>query len=309
MNNHETTKNKQRKSWDMSDVPSWDEIEKKREQREKEGKTISVYWVNDKQLKVSVGDESELVTPEEAMEKYSDPDIISELKSLLYSDREEYKKEIKRRDSFEESNEAIGIGLDIAEVRRENQRKLDEIAEELNLHESEEPMRQLGQCVSIQKYIATHNTYDGGIMEAKSNYPSDEIVDRDLYNAAINNVGVCTSNSIEMRALFDRIGVKSECVGLKSRETNGMHMAVIAELVGEYYYFDPTLERTIFIANRGEDAKPEELIVCCAGMGSSEYTTYYEPQCIVNRDNHGVSPLPENMAIESIPKQIINGVV
>lgn len=298
MHNHETTKNKQQQNWDISDAPSWDEIEKKREQREKEGKTISVHWANGKQLKVSVGDESELVTPEEAMEKYSDPDIISELKFLF------------RRDSFEESNEVIDIGLDIAEIRRENQRKLDEIVEELNLHESEDPMRQLGQCVSIQKYIATHNTYDGGIMEEKSNYPSDEAVDRDLYNAVVNNVGVCTSNSIEMRALFDRIGVKSECVGLKSRETNGEHMAVIAELMGEYYYFDPTLERTIFIANREEDAKPEELIACCAGMGSSEYTTYYEPQCIVNRDlKHGVSPLPKNIAVESIPKQIINGVV
>ena len=121
-------------------------------------------------------------------------------------------------------------------------------------------MDQLRNCCLVQKYIVEHNTYDEDIMKKKEGYKAEEIVILDLYNAIVLHSGVCTSNALMFKKVLEKVGVKSEVVGLISNDTGGIHASNIVELDGEYYFFDSTLETSIYKSN----SKNDGIVLCCA---------------------------------------------
>lgn len=194
--------------------------------------------------------------------------------------------------------------IDIDSIHAKTESKINEIMTELGLRESEDVMEQLRACCRLQKYIAVRNEYDDTIMEQKTQYPAEYVVDMNLYNAVVLQNGVCTSNSIEMREILSKINIKAECVGLISNDNGAMHMAVLVELMGEYYYFDPTLERLIWQKNT--DGNPDDIHLCAAGLGEEEYCQFYTPQAIVPRNiQDSVSALPENIASSRISPTLV----
>ena len=271
-----------------------------------------IYWSSGDKIYVKIGAfEQNNMAVEEAKESFKDNKLfIDELDFLLQSKiHTEDPYDIFDEDISEKiyQQETIKSKIDIEKIQEEIDSKVAEIIMELGLEKSDDFLTQLKNCCLVQKYIAEHNSYDEKIMVEKESYSSDEIVILDLYNAVVLHNGVCTSNSLMFKKILKQIGINVEVVGLFSSE-GGIHAANIVELDGAYYYFDTTLETTIYEENK--DKTNGRIILCCAGLGENMYTQFYTPQ-VVLPDNplDDVGEIPHNIASESIPPDIINDLV
>lgn len=97
------------------------------------------------------------------------------------------------------------------------------------------------------------------------------------------------------KEILKRVGIKVEVIGLLSNENGAEHAANIVELDGMYYFFDTTLESTIYHENsQYTDGK---ILLCCAGLGIEDYCPYYTPLVVLPSNAlDPVRELPENMA-------------
>lgn len=194
----------------------------------------------------------------------------------------------------------------IENIKIEIEQAINDIIKQLDLKESSDTMIQLRNCCLVQKYIVEHNTYNEDIMKEKDNYKQEEITILDLYNAVVLHNGVCTSNSLMFKKILEKVGVKSEVIGLISNDTGSMHASNIVELDRQYYFFDSTLETSIYKANSMDG----NLILCCAGLGKNEYCQFYSPQ-VVLPDNplDDIKKIPDNIASNRIPINIVNNLI
>ena len=208
-----------------------------------------------------------------------------------------------------QSNEqTTSYKIDIEIAKQEIEKRIDEIISELGLEKSDDIMVQLKNCCLVQKYIVLHNNYDSSIMLEKEKYDPKEFVVLDLYNAVMLQNGVCTSNSLMFKKILREVGINVEVIGLISNATGGMHASNVVELDGEYYFFDSTLEGTIYKENGYKTGG--EVVLCCAGMGKNEYCRYYTPKVVLPDDPlSSVSTLPNNIADSRIPVDIVNGTI
>ena len=143
-------------------------------------------------------------------------------------------------------------------------------------------------------------------MKKKEDYKPEEIVILDLYNAVVLHSGVCTSNALMFKKVLEKVGVKSEVVGLISNDGGEMHASNIVELDGKYYFFDSTLETSIYKSN----SKNGSITLCCAGLGKSEYCQFYTPKVVLADDPTDiVKPLPEKISEYRIPSEIVNSFI
>jgi len=186
----------------------------------------------------------------------------------------------------------------IEKIRQENEEAIEQIINSLGLKSSEDSIEQLKNCCRLQAYMAENNSYNSNVMAEKGNYSDEFITDIDLHNALVEKSGVCTSNSLMFQSILSKLGIPVECIGL-TVDSGGFHMANIVLLHGEWYYFDTTLEGEI-----RRDNQAQELVLCCAGLGSQEYCPYFNPQCIVRKDE--TLELPQNISVERIPISVVN---
>ena len=182
--------------------------------------------------------------------------------------------------------------------------KIDEIINELDLYKTNDPYQQLDMCCRVQKYIIMHNYYDESMIGKKRGATFEETYMNDLYNALIYNNAICTSNSAEFKEILSRIGLDVKNVFMAC-DNNESHMCNIVNIGGEYYYFDPTLEKTIYDS---DIYNHDNIVLFCAGMGKEDYEQYYKPIGVMD-DNFGsdILEMPNNMATKSIPFEMING--
>lgn len=194
----------------------------------------------------------------------------------------------------------------IEKIKIEIEQAINDIIKQLDLKESSDTIIQLRNCCLVQKYIVEHNTYNEDIMKEKEGYKIDEIAILDLYNAVVLHNGVCTSNSLMFKKILEKVGVKSEVVGLISNDTGGMHASNIVELDGQYYFFDSNLEKTIYESNSMDGS----IILCCAGLGKNEYCQFYTPKVVLpDNATDNVKPVPENISEYRIPSDIVNNLI
>lgn len=194
----------------------------------------------------------------------------------------------------------------IENIKIEIEQAINDIIKQLDLKESSDTMSQLRNCCLVQKYIVEHNAYNEDIMKEKDNYKQEEITILDLYNAVVLHNGVCTSNSLMFKKILEKVGVKSEVIGLISNDTGRMHASNIVELDGQYYFFDSTLETTIYKANSMDGS----IILCCAGLGKNEYCQFYTPKVVLpDNPTDNVKPVPENISEYRIPPDIVNDLI
>lgn len=194
----------------------------------------------------------------------------------------------------------------IENIKIEIEQAINDIIKQLDLKESSDTMIQLRNCCLVQKYIVEHNTYNEDIMKEKEGYKIDEIAILDLYNAVVLHNGVCTSNSLMFKKILEKVGVKSEVVGLISNDTGGMHASNIVELDGQYYFFDSTLETTIYESN----SRDGSIVLCCAGLGKNEYCQFYTPKLVLpDNPTDNVKPVPTNISEYRIPSDIVNNLI
>lgn len=98
---------------------------------------------------------------------------------------------------------------------------------------------------------------------------------------------------------------EAEVVVLKSTQSGALHVANLVKLGKEYYYFDPTLERSIFDDDTWEENRGT---LCCAALGKNDdYFRLYTPMGILPDDmSNQLKPLPYNIADDSMSKDLVN---
>ena len=67
------------------------------------------------------------------------------------------------------------VGIDV--IREENDKAISNVLKELKIEKSKDPMVQLTSCAKIHEYIVNHNKYNGAVMDDKTTYSNDEVVD------------------------------------------------------------------------------------------------------------------------------------
>lgn len=212
---------------------------------------------------------------------------------------------------FDEQEEVVQEDkkeINIEQIKAEIDEEIDRIISELNLQKSDDVMVQLKNCCLVQKYIVEHNIYKDSIMEEKETYSEENIATLDLYNAVVLHVGVCTSNTLMFKKILERVGVKVEMIGLTGKDRDAKHFCNIVELDGQYYFFDSTLETSIYEQNK--ELSGGRLVLCCAGLGTDEYCELYTPRVLIP-DNplDNVLELPTNIASERIPITVVNSMI
>lgn len=123
--------------------------------------------------------------------------------------------------------------------------KTNKILRFLNISHSNDKIVQLENAMKIHKYIAQNSAYTSDIKQEKADYSTDEAYLNELYNGLINKRGVCTTDSVVFKYLLSEIGMHGDVVILEAKEGE-VHASTLVKLRNESYYFDTTLERTIF---------------------------------------------------------------
>lgn len=192
----------------------------------------------------------------------------------------------------------------------EKQRVIDEktrqIISMLGVKKSFKLLNQLASALKLYKYIFQKNnsSFTKNIPEVQSK-DKNEVYLNDLYLGLTNNPGLPSTNTITYKHLLMHSIAEAEVVFLRSRNSGAIHLSNIVKLGKEYYFFDPTLERSIYDDDTWEENKGT---LCCAALGKNDdYFKLYEPLGILpDNMNTGLKPLPENIAEESMSKSLIN---
>lgn len=192
----------------------------------------------------------------------------------------------------------------------EKQRVIDEKTKQiislLGVKKSFRLLNQLASALKLYKYVFQKNdsNFAKSISEVKSKNKNDVYLN-DLYLGLTHNPGLPSTNTIAYKHLLMHSIAESEVVLLKSKDSGRLHLSNLVKLGKEYYFFDPTLERSIFDddtwgENRGT--------LCCAALGKNDdYFRLYDPVGILPDDmNMQLKPLPENIAEESMSKNLVN---
>lgn len=192
----------------------------------------------------------------------------------------------------------------------EKQRVIDEKTKQiinlLGVKKSFRLLNQLASAIKLYKYVFQKNNsnFTKNMAEEKSE-DKNEVYLNDLYLGLTHNPGLPSTNTIAYKHLLMHSIAESEVVLLKSRESGAFHLSNIVKLGKEYYYFDPTLERSIYDDDMWEENRGT---LCCAALGKNDdYFKLYEPVGVLPEDmNSELKPLPENIAEESMSKNLVN---
>ncbi len=187
----------------------------------------------------------------------------------------------------------------------EIQSKTKAVLKFLNINNSDDQMVQLENALKIHKYICQNSTYTSDVMQEKSDYTPENAYLDELYNGLIDKRGVCTTDSIVFKHLLSEIGMHGDVIILESKD-GGVHAATLVQLGEDSYYFDTTLERTIFEQHSNN---PEKFVFCAAGLGQQEYGQFYTPVGVLPENLNGhLLPMPQNISHGSVPKIIIQSI-
>lgn len=219
-----------------------------------------------------------------------------------------YKSDLDTRLPYSKDEKELGAysfenrSEEYISLREENDKKIDNIVEELELERTNDVLGQVENCRKVATYIVEHNKYDDKALEEKQ--IGELMIEKDLRNALIEERGVCSSFSVEFEAILERVGMDVKTVSLATKD-GGAHACNLVKIGDKYYYFDTTSEMSLFETRKKEDSNTE-LILCFAGLGKEEYEEFYTPMAILNR-NFEPESIPENIAEERIPPMIANG--
>lgn len=165
---------------------------------------------------------------------------------------------------------------------------------------------QLGIVLRLYKYVVQNVFPEEQSFDGKAESTKQEEYLSDLYRGVMKNPGDQTTNAILFNHLLYMKGFDTHIILARSK--NGTpHVANIARIGREYFFFDITLERSIY-EEQGEN--PDEMLFCCAALGKEEFSKFYTPVEVLNEDlDKPAVPFPTAMAEESMPRQLVESVV
>ena len=164
----------------------------------------------------------------------------------------------------------------------------------------------LENIIKTYKYVVQNIRPNFNYVESKNNLDYLTNYKAYLEVAMDNNPGLPVYNNILFQHLLSAIDIDSYLVLCKSNSSGKSHVATLVKIKNEYYYFDPTLERSIADENAMRIDRP---LMLCAGMGKSDYEKLYTPVRALRRPGKkNREGFPKNIADESIAKIIINAI-
>lgn len=165
---------------------------------------------------------------------------------------------------------------------------------------------QLGIVLRLYKFVVQNVFPEEQVFDGKAESTKQEEYLSNLYRGVMKNPGDQTTNAILFNHLLYMKGFDTHIILARSK--NGTpHVANIARIGKEYFFFDTTLERSIY-EEQGEN--PDEMLFCCAALGKEEFSKFYTPVEVLNEDlDKPAVPFPTAMAEESMPRQLVESVV
>lgn len=169
----------------------------------------------------------------------------------------------------------------------------------------EQSIEVLREVLKMYKYVVQNINL--GAIENKFGTPSsrEDAYKNELVKGLTNNTGLPTTNSIALNHLLNSVNIENYIAILKSR-TGGNHVASLIKLDSEYYYFDPTLERSNYEDQyRGFDEFP----LSFAALGKEDYERIYKPVRIMASMTQDVTKeIKPDIAEKSISRTLINSI-
>lgn len=208
-------------------------------------------------------------------------------------------------ESEQKDSKTIKIGslhIDKIAMQQSIDQEIENIIEKLGLEKTSDFITQLKNCTKVQEYIIKNFTFTEEIMSEKEAIATEDFILAELYNALILKRSVCTSNSIAFKEILSRVGMTVKTIGVTTKASGVPHFSNLVLLEGEYYFFDTTLDQTVFNSQDVTD----EVILCCAGLGLETYEKYYEPKVELESPEIDPLPLPKNIAKQDIPNEVVN---
>ena len=167
-------------------------------------------------------------------------------------------------------------------------------------------VEQLGIVLRLYKYVVQNIFPEEQVDDGVAESTKQEEYLSNLYKGVMKNPGDQTTNAILFNHLLYMKGFDTHIILARSK--NGTpHVANIARIGKEYFFFDTTLERSIY-EEQGEN--PDEMLFCCAALGKEDFNRFYKPVEVLNDDlDKPAVPFPTAMAEESMPRQLVDSVV
>ena len=180
--------------------------------------------------------------------------------------------------------------------------KTRRIIEFLGFYDKKTSGTDIENIIKTYKYVIQNINKDLAYKEHANHLdPKTNYYDT-LLLALENNPGLPTTNCVLLQHLLRGINVDSYLVLCKSNRSGTPHIANLVKIKKEYYYFDPTLEKTITDEN-------DSSLLLCAALGKSDYEKLYTPMQVIRRpEKKSKDSFPKNIAEESIAKVIVNAI-
>lgn len=254
--------------------------------------------------KFNVGDEVEVISN-------GSVGVVREITSYMNNGDTVYMVEIAgKQKAYLESNLRMvrklnGIeGLDINEmsVSLQIEDKINEIIAKLNLRKPETEENHLFNAAKLQMYLATNNNYDD---DTRINIGTS-VTKNELFHGLVNGKMDSIVNSYIFSEILNKVGNKVLNVALKD-ESGAYYIANLVLIGTEYYYFDVTLEHSVFIENGGEI---QNFVLCCGALGRGSYEQFFKPMCLIDfHDKLAENELPDNIARLDIDIDLVNKII
>ena len=159
-------------------------------------------------------------------------------------------------------------------------------------------VEQLEIVLRLYKYVVQNIFPEEQVYDGVAESTKQEEYLSNLYKGVMKNPGDQTTNAILFNHLLYMKGFDTHIILARSK--NGTpHVANIARIGKEYFFFDTTLERSIY-EEQGENA----------ALGKEDFNRFYKPVEVLNDDlDKPAVPFPTAMAEESMPRQLVDSVV
>ena len=196
------------------------------------------------------------------------------------------------------------LNLDVGEMSMSFQLedKISSIIEKLNLTKPDSDESQLITAAKLHMYLATSDDFD----EDTKNNIIFHVKKQENFVNLLENKRDSVVNAYMFSEVLNRVG--SNVLNVVLRDENGERYLANLVLIGEdYYYFDVTLEHSVFVENGGQI---KNFVLCCGALGKKSYEQFFKPLYIV--DFHTRLPestLPDNVARFDIDIDLVNKLI
>lgn len=199
-------------------------------------------------------------------------------------------------------NSAVDVDIDEMSANFQYEDKIQEIMETLEFSTPDTPEKQLLNAAKFQMYLASNPGYDEdtrksieyyirrmGKFDNLLQYRKDSVINAYIFSEILNKVG----NKVLNVVLND--------------ENDEKYVANLVLIGNDYYYFDVTLEHSVFMENGGEI---NNFVLCCGALGKSSYEQFFKPESLVDFEKKEITEkLPENIARLDIDIDLVNKLI